>query len=205
MKERLLMSAPLSPIGRVSFDAVYHPDAMEEGQEKKYGLTLLIPKKPTDPKQIALLKQLHEKVNALSIEKFGVPLGQKDKSGKAVKSPFRCGSEKDHLDGYDDSIIFVRFSGRIKPNVVDQRKQPIAENTSFYAGCYAHVTYTVYAYTKVNKGIGFGLCNVQKVADGEPFGAAIGDPDDQFDEVPIGSAAEADSPFDNTSDEDSPF
>jgi len=203
------MSAPLSPIGRVSFDAVYQPDAMEEGQEKKYGITLLIPKQLDDPAQKALLKQMWTKANSLAVEKFGVGLGEKDKTGKVIKSPFRDGSEKDHLDGYDDTIRFVRFSGRIKPNVVDQRKQPIPENSGFYAGCYAHVTYTVYAYQKVNKGIGFGLCNVQKVADGEPFGAAMTDPDDDFDEVPTSGMEDVDQMLSGetaaVADDDIPF
>lgn len=174
---------PKTPIGRVSFHSVFEPTAMEEGQEKKYGVTLLFGKKMSAD-QVALYKAMKAKAEALCQEKFGCGLDGKYK-GKAIKSPFRNGSEKEHLDGYDDSIIFVRFSGRNRPGVKGPSMETITEKDGqlFYNGCFAHLTYTVYAYSKVNHGIAFGLVNIQKVANGEPFGAGVSDPDDDFEAV----------------------
>lgn len=182
MSEKEKKRMPVSPRGRVSFESVFVPTAMEEGQEKKYGLTLLLPKSMKG-EQLSLYKAMKAAAEALCKEKFGCGLDGKYK-GKPIKSPFRDGVEKEHLDGYGSEVIFVRFSGRIKPGVIDQRKHAIASDSGdFYNGCWAHVTFTVYHYTKVNNGIAFGLVNVQKVAEGEPFSAGSSDPDVDFGEV----------------------
>lgn len=173
---------PLSPVGRVSFHSVFQPTAMEEGQEKKYGISLLFPKKLTGD-QLALFKAMKDEANRVCKEKFDCELGGKYK-GKPIRSPFRDGAEKDHLDGYDESIFFLRFSGRAKPHVVGPDKSPITDE--FYNGCYARVSYTVYAYTKGTPGVAFGLVNVQKTADGDSFGLGRSDPDDDFDTVDSG-------------------
>lgn len=176
--------ALISPMGRVSFESVYQPTAMEEGQKKKFKLTLLIPKKPTDPQQIALLKQLYKTANDVCREKFGCDLKNGKYKNKPIKSPFRCGSEKSHLAGYDDSVYAVSFSGQIKPSVVNQRKIIIPEGSSeFYNGCWAHVTYNAFPYDTVSVGVSFGLFNVQKIKDGDPFGAIATDPNQEFDVV----------------------
>lgn len=173
---------PLSPNGRVSFESVYEPSAMEETQEKKYGVTLLFPKNMTGT-QLELFKKLKASAEAVCKEKFGCALSGKYK-GKPIKNPFRDGAEKEHLDGYSGDVVFVRFSGRVQPVVVDQNKEPIGRGSMlFYSGCWARVSYTTYAYSKVNNGVGFGLVNVQKVADGKPFAAGVSDPNKDFDEL----------------------
>lgn len=183
---------PLTPVGRVSFESVFKPSAMEEGQEKKYGVTLLIPK-TLKGEQAQLFKEMKLAAEKLCKEKFGCGLNGKYK-GKPIKSPFRDGEEKEHLDGYDSSVWFVRFSGRMKPSVVGPDKSAIgSEDGEFYNGCYGRVSYTVYSYTKVNNGIAFGLVNVQKTKDGEAFGAGGSDPDDDFDEVEDDDRDESDA------------
>lgn len=166
-------SFPKTPIGRVSFASVFKPTAMSDDQEKKYSVTLLFPE-GTD------LKEMKKLAEQTAVEKWG----PKAKSMN-LRSPFRDGGEKDHLDGYEEGITFIRFSGKNRPHVVDQQKNPIdPDSGEFYSGCYAHLTYTCYAYDqKGNRGVSFGLVNVQKVKDGEPFGAGQSDPDSDFDEV----------------------
>ena len=171
---------PLSPIGRVSFHSVFQPTAMEKDQEKKYGVTLIFPKKGMKPDQIALLKAMKDSAEALCQEKFGCTLKDKHK-GKAIRSPFRDGAEKDHLDGYNDEVIFVRFSGRNRPHVIGPDKSPITDD--FYNGCLARVSYTTYSYTKGSPGIAFGLVNIQKTGDADPFGFGSSNPDNDFDAV----------------------
>lgn len=183
---------PLSPVGRVSFHSVFQATAMEDNQEKKFGVTLLFPKKMQGD-QLKLFQAMVAEANRVCKEKFDVDLKGKYK-GKPIRSPFRDGSEKEHLDGYDENVVFVRFSGRAKPHVVGPDKSPITDE--FYNGCHARVSYTVYAYTKGTPGVAFGLVNVQKVKDGESFGIGRSDPDNDFDTV---DDAEDSAPFDDDS------
>lgn len=175
---------PVSPIGRVSFHALYEPDAMEEKQEKKYGVTLIFPKSAVanDP----AFKAMVQAAEAACQAEFKCSL--KGGPGKKIKSPFHDGATKSHLDGYGDEFVFVRFSGRIQPAVVGPNKQPISPETrpeqgGVYNGCYGRVSYNVYTYSKVNNGVGLGLLNFQKTGDGEAFGFGGSNPDEDFDVV----------------------
>ena len=162
--------ANVTPIGRMSFPELFKPKAFES-EEPKYSVVLLFD--ANDP-QLAAMKMI---ASAAAKEKWG------DNIPKSLRSPFRNGDEKPDLDGYAGKV-FVRFSSKTKPAVVDARTQPITEESQrLYAGCFGRVSYTVYAYDqKGNKGVSFGLVNVQKTSDGEPFSGRT-NPDDDFDEV----------------------
>lgn len=162
----------VSPIGRVSFPSVFEPTSMDEKQDKKYSLTLLFPK-GTD------LKALKDAANKCAKEKWpkGLPA--------SFRSPFRDGGEKENLDGYEEGVTFVKFSGKYKPEVADQKKRPIGPD-DFYAGCWARCTWTVYAYDQSgNKGVAFGLVNIQKAKDDEPFGLGSSSAEEDFDELEV--------------------
>lgn len=165
---------PLSPVGRVSFPSVFKPSAMNDKSDPKYSVTLIFPKGTDLSKLKALAQKTWKESQYYGQERFKNP-----------RSPFRKGEEKEHLEGYEPGSIFVRFSGKSRPHVVDQRKQPIsAESGDFYAGCWAHVTLTCFAYNNSgNYGVSFGLVNVQKVRDDDSFQGASSSPDDDFDEV----------------------
>ena len=89
-------------------------------------------------------------------------------------------------------------SSKQRPNVVDLNLQPILNATEIYSGMYANVGVTFFAYNAPqNKGIGVGLENVQKVADGEPLGGGRAAVEDDFQAVapaipaqPYGSVAD---------------
>jgi hypothetical protein len=166
------MAALLSPIGRASFPSVFKADAFEEGQEPKFSVTLLFPKKGTN------LTVLENAIKEAAKKKWG------DKVPKNLRSPIRDGDEKD-LDGYAD-CWFIRFASATRPHVVDRQKNPIdPDGDRFYAGCMARVAFNAYAYDKAgNRGVAFGLESVQKVDDGEPFGARRTDPEEAFDDLP---------------------
>ncbi len=166
----------VSPVGRVSFPDAYKPRKMEGSDgDPKYAVTLLF----DDGADLAEMKAA---AAAAAKEKFG------DKV-KGLRSPFRAGDDKEY-DGYAGKT-YVRFSSPQAPAVVDGRKQPITEASGrFYAGCFARVSWTCYAYDKGgNRGVAFGLGNIQKTGDGEPFSSRT-TADDDFDEVDDGSAAD---------------
>ena len=181
-----------TPVGRVSFPSVYQKNAFGNG-EAKFRLTLLIPKALKGPEK-KLYDALVDAANKVSMEAFKCKVGELVKGrGVRVKSPFLDAGEKEGVwGGYDDSLVYIRFSNKVKPRVVDARVQDISEESQlFYAGCYAKAMCNPYAYDKDGGlGISFSLGNIQKVAEGEPFGAAQTNPEDEFEvieEVPDAS------------------
>lgn len=171
----------LTPKFRVSFPHVFEPHSGFEGQEAKFSLTMLFDSK-TD------LSELKRAAKNAAIEKWG----PKEKWPKGLRLPFRDGNEKSDLDGYEDTV-FVTASSKQRPGVVDQKKAPILpDDGTFYAGCYARASLIAFAYdTLGNRGVSFGLQNLQKLEDGEPFSGRK-NASEEFDAVE-----------DNSEDEDS--
>jgi hypothetical protein len=176
-----------SPVFRVSFPNVFEARAAFEGQTKKYSLTMLfdIAKIKADPSELEKFNKMKAALDAIAVEKWG------DKMPKELKKPFRDGAEKEEYQGYGPGIIFVAASTTTKPGLVDQDLNRIMEPELFYAGCYARATLNAYAWSRMGKnGVSFGLQNIQKVADGEPFSGRTSAEDD-FDAVGDGAGAEA--------------
>ena len=66
---------------------------------------------------------------------------------------------------------------------MDSHVQDIIEEKDFYPGCYARATVRAFAYDQAgNRGVAFGLQNIQKLADGEPLGGRT-KPHDDFEPV----------------------
>jgi len=165
----------VTPKFRVSFPNVFKPTSFQGG-DPFYTLTMLFDK-DTD---ISELKKL---ANLAKVEKFGA------NPPKGLRSPFRDGDEKD-FDGYE-GVTFISAKSKSKPGLVDQDLQEIIDPEAFYAGCYARATITAYGYdTRGNKGVAFGLQNIQKLGDGEPFSGKTKAKDDF-------SAVERDENFDD--------
>lgn len=117
------------------------------------------------------LTKLKNAVTEILTEKLGP---DKTKWPKNLKSPFRDQGEREKdgvlPNGYEHGAIFMTLKSSQKPGVVDANVQPIIDEAEFYAGCYAHATIRPYYYdSKGNKGVAFGLQNIQKLSDGEPL------------------------------------
>lgn len=70
-------------------------------------------------------------------------------------------------------------SSEMRPQIVDINMNEIINPTEIYSGMYARVSIRFFPYfNSGKKGIGCGLCNVQKLEDGEPLGARINAADD---------------------------
>jgi hypothetical protein len=185
-----------TPEFRVSFAHVFKPSAYE-GQEPKYSVVMLFPKS-TDIKALKIAAA--EAVKA----KYGE---DKTKWPKNLKLPFRdgdvpTGDREEPLDGYAGHY-FVNATSKERPDLVDGKLSPIAETDgTFYSGCYAHATINAYCYdVSGNKGVAFGLNNIQKLRDGKSFAGKKAAVDD-FDAVEDvdGVDVDADAPA-----EDDPF
>ena len=160
-----------TPKFRGSFVWIFKPQPPMEGSannEPKYGITMLFDKAAQASAEYKALRQLAH--TALK-EKFGDKLIP-DGNGwfKGMKNPLRDGAEKAELEGYGEGIMFASATSKMQPGLVDQSLQRIISEQDFFSGCYARATVTAYGYDKAgNRGVAFGLQNVQKLADGEAF------------------------------------
>lgn len=169
----------LTPEFRASFVSVFAPKAVLGSNEQKYSITMLFNKK--DKKVMEGLEKMKAAVKAVLVDKFGP---DQAKWPKNLRLPFRKGEEKDY-EGYGPDVVFVTASSKIKPGLVDHNVQPILDQNEFYSGCYARATLSAYYYDKAgNKGVAFGLRNIQKIKDGEPF-SGKNKPENDFDALEI--------------------
>ena len=151
----------MTPEFRVSFPYVFRPSKpMQVGQEPKYSVSMLF-KKGED------LTVLKKAVEEAAVEKWGA---DKSKWPKNLRNPFRDQGEKDN-EGYEAGAIFITATSKQKPGLVDSKVEDIIEEREFYPGCYARATVRPFAYDNAgNRGVAFGLQNVQKLREGAPLG-----------------------------------
>jgi hypothetical protein len=177
------MSNVITPKFRVSYPNVFTPKLNDLNGKNEYSLVALF-KKGED------LTALKKAAEACLVEKLGA---DKTKWPKNLKSPFRDQGEKEKDGalpaGYEEGAIFLTLKSSQKPGLVDASNQDIIDPVEFYAGCYARASIRPYYYDqKGNKGIAFGLQNLQKLADGEPLGGARVKASDEFEPVAGGDA-----------------
>lgn len=144
---------------RLSYVNVFQPRAAKPGQEPKYSICVLIPKSDT-----ATVNKVKAAVKAAA-EAGIATLGGKIPPN--LKNPLRDGDTERDTDEYKGHY-FINANSKQKPGVVDAQVQPILDAQEVYSGCYGRVSLNFYAYNQEgNKGIGAGLQNVQKLADGD--------------------------------------
>lgn len=148
---------------RFSYVHVWEPTAMTEGAEKKYSVSLLIPK--SDTKSIGFIKAAIQNALNAGIGTFG------GKIPGEYKNPLRDGDIARPDDDAYKGCYFINANCKTKPGVINAHRQPITNQDDFYSGCYGYASITLYAYNANNvKGIACGLNNLMKTKDGEPLG-----------------------------------
>lgn len=152
----------LTPEFRASFVYVFTPQKSDDPTKKpKYSVTMLFPKNA----DLSLLKKA---VQDVMVEKFG----QDKAKWPLLRSPFRDQKDKaDKYKGYEPGCICITATSIDQPGVVDANVQRIINPSEFYSGCYAVATVNAFYYdNKGNKGVAFGLRNLQKTREGDPLG-----------------------------------
>lgn len=209
------MSKIITPKFRASYVTLFTPRKANETAEPKYSIVALFEKEPEVPAGSATLAAMQKLVIETAVEKFGSKLGGVEGVKKAfasgkLKSPFRKNDEGKYPDEYP---VFITFSTSEKypPGVVDRYKGPdgkprvITDPDDVYSGCYARAEVKAFAYdTAGNRGVSFGLNNVQKLGEGDrldsrtratdAFGAFEDDAAD-FGEMGSGVDAGGDDPL----------
>lgn len=161
MAEKQTVRKATTPVARVCFPNVFRKNE----KSGKYQLDLVFDKK-------ADLSELKKMAQEAAKEYFG------DTLPKNIRSPFKFEPRKNQTTGeiyagYDDMACYITVRSDSQPGVVDASLQEIIDEQDFYGGCYARATVTCFAYGGKKKGyvpgISFGLQNIQKLKDGEPF------------------------------------
>jgi len=166
---------------RFSYANVWKPKAINDGQEPKYSVCLLIPK--SDTVTVNKIQSAIEAAIGAGKNKLA------DKNGKIIKGGLKLPLRDGDIERPDDDAYancwFLNANSTQRPGIVDAARNEILDETEFYSGCYGRASVNLFAFnTNGNKGIGCGLQNLQKLADGPAFNGRSKAEDD-FDEYEI--------------------
>lgn len=176
---------------RLSYCHLFTPEAASEGSEKKYSVSIIIPK--SNKKLVNEIKAAIAAAAQAGIAKFG---GRKPAN---LKTPLRDGDEdRPDDEAYADSW-FINATSRTKPGVVKASKVmgetklvEVTDEDDVYSGCYGWVSVNFFAYNNAgNRGIAAGLNNVLKTKDGEFLGGRSSAQSD-FSGIDLGGSLEDD-------------
>jgi hypothetical protein len=155
----------ITPEFRAAFISVFKATSMQNADgsvsKPKYSIRAAFP--PT-----AKLDPLKKEAEAVAREKWG------DKIPKTLRSPFRLNEELEApIVGIGDDWVIMSFSANEdrRPGIVDSKLQDIIDDSDVYSGAWYRAQVRAFAYEKAgNKGVSFGLQNVQKTKDDDPLG-----------------------------------
>ncbi|MCA9339693.1 MAG: DUF2815 family protein [Candidatus Saccharibacteria bacterium] len=159
----------VTPEFRVSYPNVFKAQVNKLSGREEFSIVALFPKG-------ADLSKLKAAAQEAMVKKWG---SDKAKWPKNIRSPFRDQGERaKEVDGkmvmpagHEEGAIFLNLKSANRPGVVDQNVQDIIDESQFYAGCFARASLNAYAYDQAgNRGVSFGLGNIQKTKDGDPLG-----------------------------------
>jgi len=164
---------------RLSYVHLFEPYSNNPEQDAKYSVTILIPKSDT-----------------VTLDKIAKAQAAAAEDGKAktfggriptnLKTTLHDGDEEADLDRNPEYAghYYMAMSSKSRPGVVDADLQPVLDPAQVYSGCYARVSINAFPYSNSgNKGISFGLNNVQFLEDGEPLGGRTRAEDDFSDDA----------------------
>ena len=160
---------------RLSYVNIFKARSFEADGDEKFSCCILI-----DKNDKATLKKISLAVE--EAKKDGIANKWGGKLPGKLKMPLRDGDEEraDEAEEYE-GMYFLNANSNQKPGVVDENCNEILDSTEVYSGCYGRVSINFYPYNfNGSKGIAVGFNNVQKLADGEPLGAARASAESDF-------------------------
>ena len=158
---------------RLSYVHIFQPEAVADGGDKKYSVSMIIPK--SNRKLVADIKESIEAAAQAGLAKFG------GKRPANLKTPLRDGDlERPDDDAYENAY-FINASSKTKPGIVkvmkvsgEKRLVEVSNEEEVYSGCYGYVSVNFFAFNNAgNRGIAAGLNNVLKTRDGDFLGGRV--------------------------------
>lgn len=201
---------------RAAFVRVYTPEAFSgddgDDERKTFSIRLLMEK--SSPETKALLAKLKVAANAAKANEWG----DKESKWPKLKPDKVCLRDGDleEWDGFPGNWYLSASAPANKPpGVVTNRKDKDGKWVraeegrpgSPYGGCYVNAVVRLWAQDseKWGKRLNASLEAVQFLKDGEAFGHALANPDDEFTESMVESANESFTDEDAAEDDDSPI
>lgn len=172
------MSKVITGTCRASYARLMSAETNKLSGKTEFSVVLLIPK--TDEKTIANIK-------AAAKEAISAKWG--DKPPKGLKNPLKDGDTATKSDG---SPMGEEFKGHFymstkcdaskhKPTVIDANGNELFDPDAVVSGDYIRASMNAFAYdATANRGVSFGLNNVQLVKKGQPLGASRQSAQDEF-------------------------
>ena len=173
-----------TPKGRCSWPKLLVPESMDEGQKKKYSITVIFDEAA---RQTPEYQALQDAVIECAKSAFGDKAVAMLASG-SVRSPFRKDGEE---KGYGEGTHFITARSESKPGVVapyageDGRPALFTDEQvakELYPGCYVRAALSVFSYSGKTKGVSFALNAVQKLGEGDRLDGRK-KAEDEFDAV----------------------
>lgn len=167
---------------RLSFPRLWEPKAFQEGQKPRYEATFLLD--PSDKAHAQIIeKKIPDIIAELAAEAYP-NAKEREKFLKVYKSSFGLAEDLDKdYDGYEGMFVLPSHNTQV-PVVIDKDKSPLGEGSGRpYAGCYVNGSVSFWLQdNQYGKRINVNLRGVQFVEDGEAFGAAAVNADEEFDD-----------------------
>lgn len=157
---------------RASYVYVYEPRINDLSGKTEYSMVALIPKSDTK------CKQALDAAVAAAIE-YKWP----GKKPPRVDNPVRDGDgEKPRGGEYGEECKghwVLNLKSNSKPDIVDGSLNPLMDKNEFQSGDYCRVSISAYGYDQSgNRGISFGLNNIQVLRKGDSLGGTTRATDD---------------------------
>lgn len=157
---------------RLSFPTIWTPKSFSPGQAPKYSCNLLLDKKE-NKEQIKIMK---DEIRKAANDGF---------HGDIPKSLVVCleDGEDKTFEGYDN-CMFVRCSSRLRPQIIDRDRTPLAEeDDKLHAGDYVNAAISLWVMdNQYGKRINSNLNALQFAKEGERFGGGTVSVD-AFDDI----------------------
>lgn len=186
----------LGPV-RISYPSLFTPSSRGEDGNKKYSVTVLLPK--SNKKMVAALNQAIKQAELdAKDKKFNGKLPPKVKNPVWDGDGYRDNGERFGEECRGHYVFTATTSEQWPPEVLAGRDGHPARPDEIYAGCYGWVSINFSGYNyEGKKGIGAYLQNFWKTKEGEPLAGrrttAHEDFDDLFDQMEF----DDDESFDN--------
>ncbi len=172
----LLRKRLISPKARLSYPYLFVAKKPHDDDDKE------------DPKfTTALIFEAGTSLKAMRQAAMDVALSRWTNAADMIRSgklrwPFRDDPEDVSEKGYPEGCTFMNTSSKTRPGVVNAMLEVVTDADEAYAGRYVKVSLTAYTYdVKGNKGVTFGLNNVQLLEHGERLDGRR-NPADEFDQ-----------------------
>lgn len=174
---------------RLAFPVLWTPRAIQEGGEKAFSCSLLLPR--SHPQ----LEEIRGMMKSAAVEKWGAKADSIYKALLAAdKLALHNGDSKSDYDGFEGNW-FISCRSKVRPSVFDGQKNPITEADGvIYGGCYVNGSVEFWAQeNQYGKRINAQICGVQFKRRGDAFagGAKAADADEFPEELGVDDEAEA--------------